>query len=244
MPRPPRIEAAGIPLHVTQRGVNHAAIFVDDDDRRHFLALLHGARRRHAVDLHAWVLMGNHVHLLLQGQAPGAIGLAMKSLGQQYVQAFNHRHGRSGALWQGRFKSSPVGDDHHLLTVVRYIELNPVRAGLATAAVEWPWSSARRHLGLGGLAPHEPHPVFEALGANVVARARAWSHVLAQAVDPKESALIRLHLARERPFGDPRFTRMLAAALGRPVQLRGRGRPARSVDKVEDVQGRLHLPPS
>jgi putative transposase len=108
MPRQPRLELPGIPMHVTQRGVNRCAIFIDEQDRHHYRRLLREACRKHGVAVHAFVLMDNHVHLLLSANLVGQIALAMRATGQSHVQAFNFRHGRSGTLWQGRFKSCLV----------------------------------------------------------------------------------------------------------------------------------------
>ena len=130
MPRRPRLELPGIPMHVTQRGVNRCAIFVDDVDRHHYRRVLREACTKDAVAVHALVLMDNHVHLLLASSQPGNVSMAMRNAGQAYVQAFNMRHGRSGTLWQGRYKSSLVDSERYLLSVMRYIELNPVRAAM------------------------------------------------------------------------------------------------------------------
>lgn len=119
MPRRPRLELPGIPMHITQRGVNRGAIFVDDEDRAHFLALLGQELQRAHVALHAYVLMGNHVHLLATATEAGAVSSALRRQGQCYVQAFNRRHGRTGTLWEGRFKSSLVDSEQYLLTVYR-----------------------------------------------------------------------------------------------------------------------------
>lgn len=133
MPRRPRLEIPGIPLHITRRGVNRAAVFVDDDDRGHYLALLGATLHKHGVALHAYMLMGNHVHLLASAAHPESISRALRSHGQCYVQAFNRRHRRTGTLWEGRFKSCLVDADRYFLTVCRYIELNPVRAAMVAA---------------------------------------------------------------------------------------------------------------
>lgn len=224
MPRCARIEIPGVAFHLTQRGVNHCAIFADDHDRRHFVGLLDDARRRHRVALHAWVLMGNHVHMLASAHAEGALGRMMRSLGQRYVQAFNARHRRSGGLWQGRFKACAVEGDGHLLRVIRYIELNPVRAAIASDPAGWPWSSARDHLGLATGSRLDLHPSYLALGRDRGARADAWRAVLHERLDPRESERIRLHLRRQRALGEPRFVAMLEAATGRALAPRPLGR--------------------
>jgi putative transposase len=132
MPRSPRLELPGIPLHITQRGVNRCAIFIDDDDRHHYLRLLGLFAREESLAVHAYVLMGNHVHLLVSSPLVGAASATLRRTAQCYVQMFNHRHGRSGTLFEGRFKSCLVSTDRYVLNVYRYIERNPVRAGMVS----------------------------------------------------------------------------------------------------------------
>lgn len=140
MPRQPRLELPGIPLHVTQRGVNRCAIFIDDQDRHHFRWLLREACRKHGVTVHAFVLMDNHVHLLLGATQAGYISCAMRLAGQNYVQAFNLRHGRTATLWQGRFKSSLVDSDTYLLRVIRFG--SSATSNSTRSAPPW-WSAPR-----------------------------------------------------------------------------------------------------
>ena len=135
MPRRPRLELPGVPLHITHRGVNRAATFLDAEDFTHYRHCLGDALAEQGVALHAYVLMTNHVHLLVGADLPGAVSRMMQSLGRRYVRAFTARHGRTGTLWEGRYKSCLVDNDGYFLTCLRYIELNPVRA----AMVIQPW---------------------------------------------------------------------------------------------------------
>ncbi len=227
VPRRPRLEIAGVPLHITQRGVNRAAVFVDDADRQHFLDLLGKGLARFDIALHAYVLMGNHVHLLASAPETGLISRAMRNLGQCYVQAFNRRHGRTGTLWESRFKSCLVASDRYLLTVYRYIELNPMRAALAVHPAAYRWSSVHANLALRDDPLVTPHPVFAALGARPATRAaryRAWLH---EAISAEECDAIRAHLEQERAWGDKRFQAMVEKTLNRPAAVRPRGRPVR-----------------
>lgn len=230
MPRRARLEIPGIPLHITQRGVNRAAVFVDDDDRDHYLALLGATLDKHGVALHAYVLMGNHVHLLASAAHVGAISQALRNHGQCYVQAFNRRHRRTGTLWEGRFKSCLVDSDRHLLTVYRYIELNPVRAAMVAAPEDHRWSSVHAHLG------HRPNPlltsnaVFDTLGCDDASRSAAYRAWLYEPIDGSELHAIREHLKQERALGDPRFQAMVEKTLNRPVCVRPPGRPAKRLD--------------
>lgn len=217
---------------MTQRGVNRCAIFVDDDDRHHFRRLLRGACRKHDVEIHAFVLMDNHVHLLLGAATPGSVSSAMRLAGQSYVQAFNSRHGRTGTLWQGRFKSSLVDSDHYLLTVMRYIELNPVRAAMVDAPEAYRWSSVHTHLGQARDPMLTPHPMYLALGENADSRAAAYRSWLYAPLPPEDLAAIRRHLEQEKALGNPRFQAMVEEALGRTATVKRRGRPRVRGDKL------------
>jgi putative transposase len=232
MPRRPRLELPGIPLHITQRGVNRAAIFIDDEDRQHYLALLYGEMDRARVAVHAYVLMGNHVHLLATAQESGAISQALRRHGQCYVQAFNRRHRRTGTLWEGRFKSCLVDSDRYLLTVYRYIELNPVRALMVDVPETYRWSSVHANLGLRHDRLVTPHPVFHGLGANDATRRHAYRAWLYEPLIPEELQAIRDHLKQERALGDTRFQTMVEKTLNRPAAVRPPGRQ-RAERKVE-----------
>lgn len=225
MPRQPRLELPGVPLHVTQRGVNRCAIFLDDADRHHYRRLLRKACQREGVAVHGFVLMDNHVHLLLGAPIAGCVSNALRRAGQMYVQAFNHRHGRTGTLWQGRFKSSLVDSEAYLLRVMRYIELNPVRAAMVERPEDFRWSSVHTHLGTASDPLLTPHPGYLALGATAPQRAAAYRQWLNAPLDDDEVTRIRAYMRQEKALGDPRFQAMVAKALNRPVELRASGRP-------------------
>lgn len=226
-PRVARIEWPGVPLHVIQRGVNRCPVFVDDQDRLHFRKLLRKTCCELDVRVHAYVFMGNHVHLLLASSHGGAVSKVMQRVGQAYAQTFNLRHDRSGALWQGRFKSSLVETDRYLLNVIRYIEMNPVRAAMVKRAESYRWSSVHAHLGLSNEPLLTPHPLFLALGHDVRSRADWWRKWLDERVEAAELESIRHHLEQERILGGEAFQAAAEAMLGRPVACRGRGRPAK-----------------
>lgn len=194
-------------MHVTQRGVNRCAIFIDDDDRHHYRRVLRDACRKHGVAIHAFVLMDNHVHLLLGADAPGLVSKALRQAGQTYVQSFNQRHGRVGTLWQGRFKSSLVDSNAYVLRVIRYIELNPVRAAQDPLITL--------------------HPLYLALGPDPAHRGSVYREWLHAPLQPDEITRIRHHMAQERALGDARFQAMVEKALNRPAGITSRGRPKR-----------------
>ncbi|SEI45544.1 transposase [Frateuria terrea] len=227
MPRLPRLELPGVPLHITQRGINKGAIFLDEEDRYHFRHLLRRAFRDQAVALHAFVLMDNHFHLLVTPAAVGTLSNAMGRVGQAYVQAFNLRHHRCGALWQGRFKSCLVQSERYLLTVMRYIELNPVRAAMVDAPEDYRWSSVHTHLGRARDPLVTPHPLYLALGSDPTARADAYRRWLDAGIAPDDLHHLRAYARQERALGDERFQRMVETTLGRPASCRPRGRPAK-----------------
>lgn len=225
-PRAARLELPGVPMHVIQRGVDRCAVFRDDQDRLHYRKLLRNASMEAGVAVHAYAFMGNHVHLLLAARTEGAISKVMQRVGQAYAQTFNIRHERTGALWQGRFKSSLVETERYLLNVIRYIELNPVRAAMVTRPENYRWSSVHGHLGFSSEPMLTPHPTYLALAAEAQARAAWWAKWLARGVGEDELESIRRHLNQERALGDERFQKTVAGALGRPVGCRPRGRPA------------------
>lgn len=227
MPRRARLELPGIPMHVTQRGVDRCAIFIDDQDRHHYRRVLRKACRKHGVAVHAFVLMDNHVHLLLSANQAGQVALAMRAAGQSHVQAFNIRHGRSGSLWQGRFKSCLVDTDRYLLTVVRYIELDPVRAAMVARPEDYRWSSVHTHPGRVCDPLLTPHPLYLALGHDPLQRAEAYGTWLRSGIGEDELAEIRRYIAQEGALGNPRFRRMVERALNRPATCRSRGRPGK-----------------
>jgi len=141
MPRKLRYSCAGVPFHVIQRGNDRQCCFLQPTDFVNYLYhLKHYAREQH-VAIHAWVLMSNHVHLLCTAETSGGISKMMQCIGRNYVQQFNQNHQRTGTLWEGRFKSWPVLNAQYLFQLYRYIELNPVRAGIVQHAIDYPWSS-------------------------------------------------------------------------------------------------------
>ena len=225
MPRGPRLEIAGVPLHLVQRGVNRCAVFLNHQDRGFYLSLLHQAFTANGVALHAYMLMSNHVHLLASSAVPGQISRAMQWLNQCYVRAFNVHHERTGTLWESRFRSSLVQTDRHLLEVLRYIELNPVRAGIAASPWDHAWSSVHAHLGRRVDARLSPHPLYVALGRSQRARTDAYRDWLLQPVADDRIDAIRARLRSQRALGDQRFVAMVERTLGLPARHRPPGRP-------------------
>jgi putative transposase len=225
MPRRPRLDVPGIPIHVTHRGVNRVAVFLRDSDCRAYLDDLGAASAAQGLRIHAYVLMTNHVHLLASAEEGGALSRIMREVGQRYVPRFNRQNGRTGTLWEGRFKSCLVDSDSYLLSVYRYIELNPVRAGMVAAPVDYPWSSARANLGVCVDPLVTPHSCFLALSSQAETRHRAYERWLASASAPAELDAIRRHTGQERALGAEPFQAHVARLVNRPVAVRPRGRP-------------------
>ena len=225
MPRQPRIELPEVPLHVVQRGVNRCAVFLDDDDRYHYLHLLTEKSRKFEVSVHAYVLMSNHVHLLLKSARLGAISRMMHHLGHNYVSSFNRRHSRTGTLWEGRFKSSLIDSEQYLLTVYRYIELNSVRAAMVDSPEGYRWSSVHANLSTRNDPLVSHHDVFIGIAPNAQERARAYREWLHAGINDEDIQRIREHLRQEKALGSPQFQAMVEKTLGRPVAARPQGRP-------------------
>jgi putative transposase len=232
MPRRPRIDAPGLPQHIVQRGIDRQACFFTDRDRVQYLADLREIALKLGCAIHAYVLMTNHVHLLATPRAAGDVGRMMQALGRRYVRAVNDRYGRTGSLWEGRFKASLVESEGYLLACQRYIERNPVRAALVADPGEYAWSSYRANA-LGAPDPLlSSHPAYEALARDPAERCDAWRRMVAADGVPGEVDAIRFHLQRQQALGTDRFQQQVGAMLGRRA---GPGRPGRPRKAGETV---------
>lgn len=219
------------PLHVTQRGINKGAIFLDTDDRLHFRHLPRRTFRDHDIALHAFVLMDNHFHLLLTPGAVGTLSPAIVRVGQPYVQAFNLRHMRCSALWQGRLGSCLVQSGRYLLTVMRYIELHPVRAAMVDTPQDYRWSSVHTHLARARDPLITPYPRYLAMGRDLAERAYAYRRSLDAGIAPDDLQHLRAYASQERALGDERFQRMVETTPGRTATCRPRARSKRASAK-------------
>jgi putative transposase len=232
MARLPRLDLPGIPQHVIQRGNDRQPCFAADDDFLHYRQELGEAARRFGCALHAYVLMTNHVHLLVTPPEVGAVSRMMQALGRRYVACFNARYRRTGTLWEGRFKAGLVDSERYVLTCYRYIELNPVRAGMVASPERYRWSSFP-HNALGALDPRiTPHPGYEALVAGAIGCA-AYRALFADAIRDEDIEAIRCHTQQQRAWGSRRFQTQIEALAGRTASVRARGRPwpTRTADK-------------
>ena len=227
MPRR-RYEIADVPQHVVQRGNDRQRTFSDDRDCEAYLRWLAEGLQHYRCDLHAYVLMDNHVHLLMTPRRPKAISHVMQALGSRYVRYYNGRHGRTGTLWEGRHWASLVASGRYFMTCSRYIELNPVRAGLAIDPATYRWSSYRHNALAHADAVLTPHPEYAELGDNADARARSYRLLFEEALDGSMLDDIRKSARECRAFGPDAFKEDIERRLGRPVRrLRPGPRPCR-----------------
>lgn len=225
MPRPKRLNIAGVPQHLVQRGNNRQVCFQQQADYRLYLKLLKVACRRHYCDVHAYVLMTNHVHILMTPHKPEGASLVFRDLGRDYVRQFNKRHRRTGTLWEGRFKSSLVDTDQYLLACYRYIELNPVRARMVEKPADYPWSSyCANALGeSSGLII--PHGMWLSLGNDDFRRRKAYLSLFDSTLSAAQLKSIQDGLSKGLPTGDSSFRRELEKLYSVTFGHGKRGRP-------------------
>jgi len=227
MARLPRIDIPGVPQHLIVRGNDRMDIFRDDADRVIYLRFVEEALAACSCDLHSYVLMSNHVHLLATGNLQGEISEFMQRIGRRYARLFNIRWNRRGTLFEGRFWSSLVDSEAYLLTCMRYIELNPVRAGIVRFPKEYGWSSYREN---GAGEPNgilTPHELYARLGSTSESRGAAYRALVASGVSEEDLFKIRTSARKCRALGDERFLADLEARLSRAVAPQPQGRPKR-----------------
>lgn len=236
MPRRARLRLAGLPVHIIQRGNNRSSCFAADSDYRLYLALIGELTPRFECELHAYVLMTNHAHLLMSPRDPQGASHLMKHLGQRYVQHVNRAYGRTGSLWEGRFRSSIVDSDGYLLRCYRYIECNPVRAGMVRDPAAYPWSSY--HVNALGNEDRivTPHAQYLSLGPDEASRKAAYLRLFEGEMPPAELARIRDAANGGFALGSERFMDELERALGRKARrTQGRVVPPRGTGGLSPV---------
>lgn len=232
MPRRPRIKLAGIPQHIVQRGINRGVYFFADEDYHCTLHWLTKSAADWRCAIHAYDLMTNHVHLLVTPETPDGPARLMQSIGRRYVQYINRSYKRSGSLWEGRYKSSVVQAETYLLACMRYIELNPVRAGMVSDPGQYRWSSYRVN-GLGARDERlTPHPLYLALASGAEGRQATYRALFRSELDDEAIADIRLALAQGLPLGENRFAEAMCKAAGVRHSHGRRGRPDRGIDEA------------
>lgn len=232
MARLPRLAIPGHPHHVIQRGNNRQDVFLDGQDCERFLAELGDLLKRHGVALHAYVLMPNHMHLLATPESKDSLSKLMQALGRRYVAWFNRRHARTGGLFEGRFRTSVIEAHRYLLACARYIELNPVRAGLVAAAESYRWSSLPHHLGLRPDPLISEHPLIWGLGNTPFERQAAYRHLFETGLSAGETDQIRFTAHRGWGLGSQEFLGRIGAFSRRRLSPRGAGRPRATLSPI------------
>ena len=233
MPRMGRIVLPNYPHHVVQRGHNRQVVFAADEDYQRYLADLRELKDAFGVKVYAYCLMTNHVHLLLApDESTTGLSQLMKALAARATRYRNRLEGRSGTLWESRYKSSVVQTDTYLLACSRYIELNPVRARMCAEPGDYPWSSYRGRISENAPADWlDTDPCFLALGADPVERRERYAAFVKQAVPEDETRMIRDALQRGQLTGSDRFVEEIERVAGLRIERRGQGRPRKRRDK-------------
>lgn len=206
MPRLPRFNLVNVPQHVIQRGNNRQDCFFEPDDYLFYLDCLKAAADAAGCDIHAYVLMTNHVHVLATPRRSHAVSRMMQSIGRRYVQHINKKHRRTGTLWEGRYRASLVEAEAHLLTCYCYIEMNPVRArGLANTPEQYRWSSYHANA-LGHGDPWlTPHPLYDALGGSATERQACYRSLFFEPLGPETLHEIRQSVNQGVALGGDTF---------------------------------------
>jgi len=227
MPRKPRMYLPGIPSHVIQRGNNRLPCFFAETDYSYYLYCLREATAKYRVAVHAYVLMTNHVHLLMTPTDSTGISSVMQSIGRRYVQYVNYSYRRCGTLWESRHKASLVQAEEYLLACYRYIEMNPVRDGMVNHPGEYHWSSYR-HNAYGRPDPVlQPHPLYLQLHNETEKCLNCYRGLFTTDLGSKEVHTIRTTINFSMPLGNDRFNDEIEQALGRRIGHPKRGRPFR-----------------
>jgi len=226
MARLPRLTLPGYPHHVIQRGNNRQAIFASAADYQTLLDLLIDNAIKFEVAIHAYVLMSNHMHLLVTPQSADGLPLLMQAVGRSYVRYFNASQKRSGTLWEGRYKSTLIQSERYLLACMAYIDLNPVRAGLAAWPGDYPWSSYGHYTGLRTDKFITPHALMWELGNTHFAREAAYAELVQSGISPGQQAALTESALRGWALGEPDFVADLQKRTERRVAKSGAGRPA------------------
>jgi putative transposase len=236
MARLARICPQGIPQHIIQRGNNRQACFAAEEDFAAYLYWLNQAARKHQVAIHAWVLMTNHVHLLVTPSTNDGISKMMQIVGRHYVRYFNHTYQRTGSLWEGRFKSCVINAEEYLLTCQRYIELNPVRANMVDNPSDYRWSSYHAN----GLAIDAslwtPHLIWLDLGDDNEERASSYRRLFKGHVDVSQLKKIRDSVNKGLALGNERFKQEIEGLTGRRVTEMRRGPKKKKKDVCIDQE--------
>ncbi len=227
MPRKPRFFVPGVPVHIVQRGQSRQEVFYEENDYLAYLRWLKEGAKRYRVDIHAYALMTNHIHILATAIDTDGITRMMQYVGRHYVPYINRTYGTSGSIWEGRYKASLIHDEEYLLTCMRYIELNPVRANMVRSPGQYRWSSYRSN----GQGKRDelinPHAIYRELGKAQLARLEAYKAIFKAHMDEGELDEIRSAWQTGTPLGNDYFRQRIEDKLKCKVGQARRGRPRR-----------------
>jgi putative transposase len=229
MPRQARLVVPDFPMHIVHRGINRQPCFLRDGDYLVYLALLHAASRKFGCTVHAYCLMTNHVHLLVTPGSSRACGGMMHATAQRYARYFNVGAARSGPLWEGRFRSCIVESARYVLACYRYIELNPVRAGMVSSPEAYPWSSASGNARIRCDALLTPHSEFQSISAS------EYRRLLFNGMDEEVITEIREATNSGYPLASVTFKAKLSSSAGRKLVAGRAGRPRKADEQKESV---------
>jgi putative transposase len=225
MPRKPRFFVPGVAVHVVQRGRSREPVFFDHSDYVAYKQWMREAAQRYGCAVHAYVLMTNHVHILVTPSDAAGVSRMMQYLGRHYVPYLNHTYGMSGSVWEGRYKCSLVQEGRHLLTCMRYIELNPVRAGMTKMPGEYRWSSYCHNAYGREDACVTPHATYCDLSSSIDQRCMSYRALFEASLDQKDMGAIRAAWQTGTPWGNARFKESIERTLERKVGHARRGKP-------------------
>ncbi|MCK5540561.1 MAG: transposase [Deltaproteobacteria bacterium] len=227
MPRKPRFYQPGVPAHVFQRGHNKLPVFFEDFDYLEYLRCLKKSADKYGCDIHAYVLMTNHVHLLLTPQREDSISQMFQSIGREYVRYINQKYQRCGGLWEGRHKGNIIESCRYLLLAMRYIERNPVRAGIVKHPAEYRWSSYIANALGKSSAILQPQEEYLALEQTSQGRCTSYKALFKEITNIDEQELIRQSLSSGTPLGSDHFKKAVEEVSGNKIGYSVRGRPAK-----------------
>lgn len=226
MPRKARVLVPHCPHHIVQRDHNRQVVFLADEDYQFYLDNLAEWKVRLGIKLYAWCLMTNHIHLVLEpGEDAGTVSLLMKRLAGRQAAFVNKQERRSGALWEGRFKASPVQRDAYLLACCRYVEMNPVRASMVAGPRQYRWSSYRERMGLADRGLLDRDASYLGLANDEAQRRERYQTYVRQGASDQEIELLRSACARNQLTGNQRFVDEIERRIGQRIECRGRGKP-------------------
>ncbi|MDC8785487.1 transposase [Roseateles koreensis] len=235
MARPPRLILADQAHHVIQRGNNRQVIVQSDADRQQFMDMLRDSAATHKVAIHAYVLMDNHLHLLATPADAQGISRLMQSLGRRYVGWYNFKYQRTGTLWEGRFRASLIESEAYFMACLRYIELNPARAGICSRPEDFKWSSCAAHLGQRSDTTLSDHALFWSLGNTPFEREHAYRAFLEQGVSEDERKRLTESVLKGAPLCSAVFLKELTPQALESMQPKPRGRPRGTVKKFKKI---------